>query len=165
MVLPITRWVYLLCKRVTHKEWDQRRYPAKLELKSSKTRLLPSRSDVLIEFQSGVFTGNSCAISGLKLEFLPSWYLGGKNWDSKSRVYAPKFHPVVGKLNSKVELKWSLGQLVVSSTSVCWVMYNLYCLFHYVHSWLSATVLVYFKNKTTKSNKTKKTIFKTEDLI
>ena len=42
--------------------------------------------------------------------------------------------PLVGKLNLKVELKWSLGQLVVSSTSVCWVMYNLYCLFHYVHS-------------------------------
>ena len=44
----------------------------KLELKSSKTRLLPSRSGVLIEFQSGVFTGNNRAISGLKLEFSPS---------------------------------------------------------------------------------------------
>ena len=44
----------------------------KLELKSSKTRLLHSRSGVLIEFQSGVFTGNSRVISGLKLEFSPS---------------------------------------------------------------------------------------------
>ena len=42
----------------------------KLELKSSKTRLLPSRSGVLIEFQSGVFTGNSRALSGLKLELI-----------------------------------------------------------------------------------------------
>ena len=49
-------------------------YPSKqkLEFKSSKTRLLPSRSGVLIEFQSGVFTGNSRAMSGLKLEFSPS---------------------------------------------------------------------------------------------
>ena len=44
----------------------------KLEFKSSKTRLLLSRSGVLIEFQSGVFTGNNRAISGLKLEFSPS---------------------------------------------------------------------------------------------
>ena len=41
----------------------------KLKLKSIKTRFLPSRSGVLIEFQSRVFTGNSRAISGLKLEF------------------------------------------------------------------------------------------------
>ena len=55
----------------------------KLELKSSKTRLLPSRSGVLIEFQSGVFTGNSRAISGLNSSFhqvdicvISGWYLG-----------------------------------------------------------------------------------------
>ena len=45
----------------------------KLQLKSSKTRLLPSRSGVLIEFKSGVFICNSCAISGWKLNFSPSW--------------------------------------------------------------------------------------------
>ena len=45
----------------------------KLELKSSKTRLLPSRSGVLIEFKSGVFTCNSRVITGLKLDFSPSW--------------------------------------------------------------------------------------------
>ena len=43
----------------------------KLELKSSKTRLLLSRSGVLIEFKSGVFTGYSRAIQGLKLDFSP----------------------------------------------------------------------------------------------
>ena len=55
----------------------------KLELKSSKTRLLPSRSGVLIEFQSGVFTDNSRAISGLNSSFhqvdiwvISGWYLG-----------------------------------------------------------------------------------------
>ena len=36
----------------------------KLELKSSKTRLLPSRSGVLIEFRSGVLIGYSRAIQG-----------------------------------------------------------------------------------------------------
>ena len=41
-------------------------------VKSSKIRLLPSKSGVLIEFQSEVFTGKSRAISGLKLEFSPS---------------------------------------------------------------------------------------------
>ena len=40
---------------------------------SSKTQLLPTRSGVLIEFQSGVFFCNSRAISGLKLDFSPSW--------------------------------------------------------------------------------------------
>jgi len=30
-------------------------------------------SGVLIEFNSGVFTGNSCAKSGFKLDFSPSW--------------------------------------------------------------------------------------------
>ena len=45
----------------------------KLQLKSSKTRLLLSRSEVLIEFKSGVFICNSCAISGWKLNFSPSW--------------------------------------------------------------------------------------------
>ena len=44
----------------------------KLEFKSSKTRLLPSRSGVLIEFQSGVFTGNSRAISWVKTRVSPS---------------------------------------------------------------------------------------------
>ncbi|XP_023346013.1 inositol 1,4,5-trisphosphate receptor [Eurytemora carolleeae] len=41
-------------------------YPSKqkLELKSSKTRLLPSRSGVLIEFRSGVLIGYSRAIQG-----------------------------------------------------------------------------------------------------
>ena len=43
---------------------------------SSKNRVkleaLPSRSGVLIEFQSQVFTSNSRAISGLKLEFSQS---------------------------------------------------------------------------------------------
>ena len=55
----------------------------KLELKSSKTRLLPSRSGVLIKFQRGVFTGNSRAISGLNSSFhqvdicvISGWYLG-----------------------------------------------------------------------------------------
>ena len=43
----------------------------KLELKSSKTRLLPSRSGVLIEFKSGVLIGYSRAIQGLKLDFSP----------------------------------------------------------------------------------------------
>ena len=43
----------------------------KLELKSSKTRLLPSRSGVLIEFKSGVLIGYSRAIKGLKLNFSP----------------------------------------------------------------------------------------------
>ena len=43
----------------------------KLELKSSKTRLLPSRSGVLIEFRSGILIGYSRAIQGLKLDFSP----------------------------------------------------------------------------------------------
>ena len=43
----------------------------KLELSSSKTQLLLSRSGVLIEFKSGVFTGYSRALQGLKLDFSP----------------------------------------------------------------------------------------------
>ena len=43
----------------------------KLELNSSKTRLLLSRSGVLIKFKSKVFTGYSRSIQGLKLDFLP----------------------------------------------------------------------------------------------
>ena len=41
-----------------------------------KLKALPSRGGVLIEFQSQVFTSNSRAISGLKLEFSERWYLG-----------------------------------------------------------------------------------------
>ena len=65
-----------------------------------------SLSRVKVEFWSGY----------LNSQFSP-WL--GENWDSKSRVYAPRFH-TVGDWNSKVELKsnlsrslkWSLEQLV-----------------------------------------------------
>ena len=61
-------------------EWDSSSnspWPSKqkLELKSSKTWLLPSRSGVLIEFKSGVLIGYSRAIQGLKLDFSPRWFL------------------------------------------------------------------------------------------
>ena len=45
----------------------------KLELNSSKNRLLLSRSGGLIEFKNGDFTGYSRAIQGLQLDFSPSW--------------------------------------------------------------------------------------------
>ena len=72
--LCLTRNYLQLHKNIVVNDNNLLLHPSKqnLELKSSKTRLLPSRSGVLIEFQSGVFTGNSRAISGLKLEFSPS---------------------------------------------------------------------------------------------
>ena len=47
----------------------------KVEFKTSKTRLLLFRGGVLIEFKSGIFTGYSCAIQRLKLDFSPRWHL------------------------------------------------------------------------------------------
>ena len=51
----------------------------KHELNSSKTRLLLSRSGVLIEFKSGVFTGYSCAIKDENSTFhqVDMWMISG----------------------------------------------------------------------------------------
>ena len=57
-------------KKLFLPQWSTSCKPSKpkLELKSSKTRLLPSRNGVLNEFKSGVFTCNGYAISGWKLK-------------------------------------------------------------------------------------------------
>ena len=57
-------------KKLFLPQWSTSCKPSKpkLGLKSSETRLLPSRSGVFIEFKSGVFTCNGCAIPGWKTQ-------------------------------------------------------------------------------------------------
>ena len=57
-------------KKLFLPQWSTSCKPSKpkLGLKSSETRLLPSRSGVFIEFKSGVFACNGCAIPGWKTQ-------------------------------------------------------------------------------------------------